>query len=61
MIQEALLLALLIGVVITVKPEFFNWFFYKIKTKYLKPEVSIFELLAIVLIVLICIKILTWS
>jgi hypothetical protein len=61
MIQEALLLALLIGVVIVVKPEFFNWFFYKIKTKYLKPEVSIFELLTIVLIILICIKLLAWS
>tara|TARA_A100000172_G_C3012632_1_gene100344 strand:- start:727 stop:912 length:186 start_codon:yes stop_codon:yes gene_type:complete len=61
MIQEALLLALLIGVVIIVKPEFFNWFFYKIKTKYLKPEVSIFELLTIVLIILICIKLLAWS
>ena len=61
MIQEALLLALLIGVVVIVKPEFFNWFFYKIKTKYLKPEVSIFELLTIVLIILICIKLLAWS
>jgi len=59
MIQEALLLALLIGVVIIVKPEFFNWFFYKIKTKYLKPEVSIFELLTIVLIIFICINLLT--
>ena len=59
MIQEALLLALLIGVVIIVKPEFFNWLFYKIKTKYLKPEVSIFELLTIVLIIFICIKLLT--
>ena len=59
MIQEALLLALLIGVVIIVKPEFFNWFFYKIKTKYLKPEVSIFELLTIVLIIFIFIKLLT--
>tara|TARA_R100000781_G_C4050600_1_gene117409 strand:+ start:603 stop:782 length:180 start_codon:yes stop_codon:yes gene_type:complete len=59
MIQEALLLALLIGVVIIVKPEFFNWFFYKIKTKYLKPEVSIFELLTIVLIIFISIKLLT--
>jgi|TARA_R100001163_G_scaffold45053_1_gene33938 hypothetical protein len=61
MIQEILLLALLIGVVIIVKPEFFNWFFYKIKTKYLKPEVSIFELLTIVLIILVCIKLLAWS
>jgi hypothetical protein len=61
MIQEMLLLALLIGVVIIVKPEFFNWFFYKIKTKYLKPEVSIFELLTIVLIILVCIKLLAWS
>jgi len=59
MIQEALLLALLIGVVVIVKPEFFNWFFYKIKTKYLKPEVSIFELLTIVLIIFISIKLLT--
>ena len=59
MIQEILLLALLIGVVIIVKPEFFNWFFYKIKTKYLKPEVSIFELLTIVLIIFISIKLLT--
>ena len=59
MIQEALLLALLIGVVIIVKPEFFNWFFYKIKTKYLKPEVSIFEPLTIVLIIFISIKLLT--
>ena len=59
MIQEALLLALLIGVVIIVKPEFFNWFFYKIKTKYLKPEVSIFELLTIVLIIFLCINLLT--
>jgi hypothetical protein len=61
MIQEILLLALLIGVIIIVKPEFFNWFFYKIKTKYLKPEVSIFELLTIVLIILVCIKLLAWS
>jgi hypothetical protein len=57
--QETLLLALLIGVLIIAKPEFFNWFFYRIKTKYLKPEVSIFELLTIVLIIFLCINLLT--
>jgi hypothetical protein len=56
--QEILLLSLIIGVVIIHKPEFFNWFFYRIKTKYLKPEVSIFELLTILLIILISIGLL---
>ena len=61
MIQEALIIALLLCVLIMFKPEFFNWFFYKIKTKWLKPDISVFELLIIALIVLLSVELLVRS
>jgi hypothetical protein len=42
---------MLLALFIVYYPEFFSWFFMRIKTKYLKPEVSIFELLIIGVIV----------
>jgi hypothetical protein len=57
MIYESLLLALVIAVVIMIHPEFFSWFFTHIKTKYLRPEVSIFELLIIGIIIYILVLI----
>jgi len=56
--QETLLLSLVVVAVVVHKIEFFNWFFYKIKTKYLRPEVSIFELLTVLLIILISVSLL---
>jgi hypothetical protein len=52
MTQEALIIALLLSVLLIVKPEFFNWFFYRIKTKWLRPDISVFELIIIALIIL---------
>ena len=51
MIFEVLIVSMLLALFVVYYPEFFSWFFMRIKTKYLKPEVSIFELLIIGVIV----------
>ena len=51
MIFEVLIVSMLLALFIVYYPEFFSWFFMRIKTKYLRPEVSIFELLIIGVII----------
>jgi len=53
---EVLLLTLSVVLLMHYKPEFFSWFFYRIKTKYLRPEISILELLTIGLIIYLLIN-----
>jgi len=53
---EALLATLAVVLLMHYKPEFFSWFFYRIKTKYLRPEISILELLTIGLIIYLLIN-----
>ncbi len=51
MIFEVLIVSMLLTLFVVYYPEFFSWFFMRIKTKYLRPEVSIFELLIIGVII----------
>ena len=53
---EALLVTVTVGLLMHYKPEFLSWFFYRIKTKYLRPEISILELLTIGLIIYLLIN-----
>jgi len=53
---EALLSTIFVVLLMHYKPEFFSWFFYRIKTKYLRPEISILELLTIGLLVYLLIN-----
>jgi uncharacterized protein YacL len=53
---EALLATVFVVLLMHYKPEFFSWFFYRIKTKYLRPEISILELLTIGLLVYLLIN-----
>ena len=48
---EALLVTVTVVLLMHYKPEFFSWFFYRIKTKYLRPEISILVLLTIGVII----------
>ena len=59
MIFEVLIVSMLLALFFVYYPEFFSWFFMRIKTKYLRPEVSIFELLIIG--VIIYLLVLTYS
>jgi len=51
MIFEAFIVSIFITIFLFYYNEFFSWFFMQIKTKYLRPEVSIFELLIIGVII----------